>query len=341
MTVKFGWKAGSEQYPPQQLLEYAVAAEEAGFESIDVSDHFHPWSEQGQACFVWTWLGAAAVRTQKIMLGTGVTCPILRYHPAIIAQAAATLAAFAPGRSFLGLGNWGSPQRVFSYRTVAKLPNSSGAAARSGSIDSRTMERRSSFIQWNLLQDTQSEALYASGDFPTDRYLSVVAKSARFAGQYGDGLITVGGESSETYNEILKNFAAGATEVGKGPDQMPRMIEIAVDFNDNEQQAIEARKTYWAGTFVPALFTERIYRPTLSQQNGNAVGADTIRETVCISNDPEAHIKIARRYIDLGFDHLVFHSAGPDQRAFLEAYGRHVLPRLRGAQRLKIAVCEN
>lgn len=112
---------------------------------------------------------------------------------------------------------------------------------------------------------------------------------------------------------------------------MPRMIEIAVDFNDNEQQAIEARKTYWAGTFVPALFTERIYTPTLSQQNGNAVGADTIRETVCISNDPAAHIKIARRYIDLGFDHLVFHSAGPDQRAFLEAYERHVLPRLRGS----------
>ena len=111
--------------------------------------------------------------------------------------------------------------------------------------------------------------------------------------------------------------------------------------NDNEQQAIEARKTYWAGTFVPALFTERIYTSTLSQQNGNAVGADTIRETVCISNDSEAHIKIARRYIDLGFDHLVFHSAGPDQRAFLEAYGRHVLPRLRGAQRLKIAVCKN
>jgi hypothetical protein len=182
MTVKFGWKAGSEQYPPQQLLEYAVAAEEAGFESIDVSDHFHPWSEQGQACFVWTWLGAAAVRTQKIMLGTGVTCPILRYHPAIIAQAAATLAAFAPGRSFLGLGNWGSPQRVFSYRTVAKLPNSSGAAARSGSIDSRTMERRSSFIQWNLLQDTQSEALYASGDFPTDRYLSAGCQKRAICG---------------------------------------------------------------------------------------------------------------------------------------------------------------
>ena len=110
---------------------------------------------------------------------------------------------------------------------------------------------------------------------------------------------------------------------------MPRVIEIAVDFNDNEEQAIEARKTYWAGTFVSALFTERIYTPTLSEHNGKAVGADTIRETVCNSADPETHIKNARRYIECGFDHLIFHSAGPDQRPFLEACGRHILPRLR------------
>ena len=105
--------------------------------------------------------------------------------------------------------------------------------------------------------------------------------------------------------------------------------EFHPDFNDNEEQAIEARKSYWAGTFVPALFTERIYTPALSEQNGKAVGADTIRETVCISADPETHIKKAHGYIECGFDHLIFHSAGPDQRPFLEAYGRHVLPRLR------------
>jgi coenzyme F420-dependent glucose-6-phosphate dehydrogenase len=80
-TLKLGWKAGTEQYPPRELLEYAVMAEEAGFDSIDVSDHFHPWSEGGQACFVWTWLGAAAAKTKKIILGTGVTCPIFKVSP--------------------------------------------------------------------------------------------------------------------------------------------------------------------------------------------------------------------------------------------------------------------
>src|SRR3954471_8016144 len=102
--VVLGWKAGTEQYPPAALLEYAVAAEQAGFDTLDASDHFHPWSEDGQASFVWTWLGAAAARTRTISLGPGVTCPILRYHPTIIAQSAATLSALAPGRTYLGVG---------------------------------------------------------------------------------------------------------------------------------------------------------------------------------------------------------------------------------------------
>src|SRR2546429_2634770 len=102
--VQLGWKAGPEQYGPVELLEYAVAADKAGFDLLDVSDHFHPWSEAGQCPFTWTWLGAAAVQTSKIRVGTGVTCPIERYHPAIIAQAAATVSRFAPRRIYLGVG---------------------------------------------------------------------------------------------------------------------------------------------------------------------------------------------------------------------------------------------
>ncbi|HEX6480329.1 MAG TPA: LLM class flavin-dependent oxidoreductase, partial [Ktedonobacteraceae bacterium] len=102
--VQFGWKAGTEQFPPTELLEYAIAAEQAGFDLIDVSDHFHPWSEEGQSAFTWTWLGAVAARTSRIHFGPGLTCPILRYHPSVIAQAAATVSAMAPGRFYLGVG---------------------------------------------------------------------------------------------------------------------------------------------------------------------------------------------------------------------------------------------
>src|SRR5260370_10188209 len=101
---KIGWKAGTEQFPPQDLLECAIAAEQSGFESIDVSDHFHPWSEAGQCGFTWTWLGAVAARTRTIRMGTGVTAPILRYHPSVIAQAAATVAVLAPGPAYLADG---------------------------------------------------------------------------------------------------------------------------------------------------------------------------------------------------------------------------------------------
>ena len=106
-------------------------------------------------------------------------------------------------------------------------------------------------------------------------------------------------------------------------------------YTDDEAKAIEYRKNYWAGTFVPALFTERIYTPKMSEENGKAVGSDVIKEAVCISADPEDHLELAQRYIDMGFDHLIFHSAGPDQRAFLEGYGRDVLPRLREARKSK------
>jgi coenzyme F420-dependent glucose-6-phosphate dehydrogenase len=116
---------------------------------------------------------------------------------------------------------------------------------------------------------------------------------------------------------------------------MPRMVELAVAYTDDEASAIEYRKKYRAGTFVPALFTERIYTPKMAEENGKAVGAEVIKEAVCISADPEDHIKLAQHYVDMGFDHLIFHSAGPDQRGFPEAYGHEVLPRLREARKSK------
>src|SRR5579863_10073020 len=103
-NILLGWKAGPEQYPPMELLDYAVAAEQAGFDCLDTSDHFNPWDPAGQACFTWTWLGAVAVKTSKMMIGTGVTCSILRYHPAIVAQAAATLGVMAPNRTYVCVG---------------------------------------------------------------------------------------------------------------------------------------------------------------------------------------------------------------------------------------------
>jgi coenzyme F420-dependent glucose-6-phosphate dehydrogenase len=327
--LHLGWKAGTEQFPPDELLEYAVAAEEAGFDSISVSDHFHPWAEQGQACFVWTWLGALATKTKKIKFGTGVTCPILRYHPAVIAQAAATVAWLAPKRFFLGVG---TGEALNEYSATAQWPDYKIRQTQLAEAIEliRALWTGEKITHRGVHYQTRQAKLYTRPKDPVPIYISsMVPNSARFAGKYGDGLITVGGEEPDTYEEMFANFKAGAKGSGKKPAQMPRMVELGVEYTDNEKRAIECRKAYWAGTFVPALFTQRIYTPEMSEQNGRVVGSDAIKEGVCISAEPDDHIKLAQKYIDMGFDHLIFHAAGPDQRAFIEAYGRYVLPKLR------------
>jgi coenzyme F420-dependent glucose-6-phosphate dehydrogenase len=327
--LQLGWKAGTEQYGPSELLDYALAAEEAGFDSVAASDHFHPWSEKGQASFVWTWLGAVAARTKSIVLGTSVTCPILRYHPSIIAQAAATVACMAPKRFFLGVG---TGEALNEYAAVGQYPGYN--IRREQLLEAieliRALFSGERVTHRGIWYETRKAKLYTRPSAPVPIYISsLVPNSATFVGKYGDGLITVGGEEPESYKEMFRNFAAGAKESRKDGKRMPKVIEIAVDFTGDEEKAIELRKQYWAGAMVPAMFTEKLYTPEMSEQNGKVVGSDTIRQSTCISDDPDVHVKHAQRYIDLGFDHLVFHSAGPDQRAFIEAYGRHVLPRLR------------
>ena len=333
--VEFGWKAGTEQYSPGELLEFAIAAEEAGFDSIAASDHFHPWAEKGQAAFVWSWLGAVAAKTSKIKLGTSVTCPILRYHPAVIAQAVATLACLAPNRVFLGVG---TGEALNEYSAIGAWP--------AYNIRRRQLAEAIDLIRklWTGEKTshrgehyrTRQAKLYTLPKQPVPLYISsMVAASAYFAGKHGDGLITVGGEEPETYTKMFENFSAGAADAGREDSNSPRLIELAADFTTDCERAIECRKAYWAGTYVPALFTERIYTPEMSEKNGSIVGSDAVRQAVCISADPDDHIALAKKYIDLGFNHLIFHSAGPDQRAFIEAYGRDVLPRLRQKLRKK------
>ncbi len=329
--LQLGWKAGTEQYPPAELLEYAVAAEQAGFDSLDASDHFHPWSEQGQASFVWSWLGAVAARTSRLVLGTGLTCPLLRYHPAVVAQAAATMAVLAPERFYLGVG---TGEALNEYSATGSWP---GYRTRQAQMIEaiqliRALWSGEEVTHRGRFYQTRRAKLYTRPSKPIPIFISsLVPGSARAAGFHGDGLLTVGGRALDLYAKIIENFEAGAREAGKDPATMPRMIELGVAYTDDEEKAVECRKTYWAGAAVPAMYTERIYTPAMSEANGKTVGADTIKQSACISADPAEHVEMAQRYIHLGFDHVIFHCGGPDQKAFLEGYGRDVLPRLRAA----------
>lgn len=328
--LKIGYKAGPEQFPPLQMLEQVIAAEKNGFESIDVSDHFHPWSEEGQACFTWSWLGAAAVRTDIIELGTGVTCPILRYNPAVVAQAAATISSLAGGRTYLGVG---TGEALNEYSVTYKWP--------------AFRERQEMMIEaiqlirslWTgekvdfegCYYRTRQAKLYTLPKNEIPIYISsLVPDSAYLAGYYGDGLITVGGSlEMPEYKQMLSEVRRGAEDAGKDFEKMPKAVELFVDYTGDIEKSAESFKKYWAGALVPALFLNKIYTPAMSAQNGKVVGKDAIQKAVCISDDPETHIEYAKQYIDAGFTHLYFHSAAEDQITFLEKYGKDVLPVLK------------
>ncbi len=299
--LQLGWKAASEQFPPTELTNYAIDAEKAGFDLIDVSDHFHPWSEAGQSSFIWTWLGAVAVQTNRIHMGPGVTCPILRYHPEALNEYAAT-------------GMWPS-YKERQERLVEAIELI------------RALWRGEEVTFEGKYYQTRKAKLFTPPASKIPLYISTVApSSAAFAGKYGDGLFTLGGKQPDLYRQLLKNFEDGAREAGKDPSQMPRLIELMVEYTRDTEAAIEARRKYWAGGFV---YNQKIYTPKMSQENGEVVGPDTIKKSACISANPEDHVKFIQQYIDLGFNYLIFHSAGPNHRAFIEGYGRDILPRLR------------
>src|SRR5579883_1288393 len=202
--IQLGWKAGPEQYGPNELLDYAIVAEQAGFDCLEASDHFHPWSEAGQASFIWTWLGAVAARTQRIHLGTGVTCPILRYNPAIIAQASATLAVMAPGRTFLCVG---TGEALNEYAATGVWPGYEDRQNRlAEAIDLIRVLWSGEKVSFDgVFYETRKAKLYTLPAEPIPLYISsLVPGSAGFAGRYGDGLITVSGKSPDLYTQMLK-----------------------------------------------------------------------------------------------------------------------------------------
>jgi coenzyme F420-dependent glucose-6-phosphate dehydrogenase len=327
--LQLGYKAGPEQFPPTELLENAIEAEKTGFDTIDVSDHFSPWSEKGQAAFTWTWLGALATHTSRIHMGTGVTCPILRYHPSIIAQAAATLSCFAPGRTYLAVG---TGEALNEYASTGMWPEYEEREERLlEAIDLiRQLWSGKEVTFKGKYYQTKKARLFTPPAAPIPLYYSaLVPRSAAMAGKYGDGFITVGGKQPDLYKQILKSFEDGARQAGKNPANMPKLIELNVEYTNDLETAIEYQQKYWAGSYIPALFDQKIYTPALSEQNGQVVGPDTIKKSGCVSANADDHIKFATQHIDLGFNQIFFHSAHPDQRTFLTRYAHDVLPSLR------------
>jgi len=328
--VRFGYKLSGEQFGPTELVELAVAAEEHGFDTAAVSDHFQPWRHSGgHSPFSFAVLGAAGQRTRRIVLGTSVVTPTLRYHPAIVAQAMATVGTLYPGRVWLGVG---TGEALNEMALAARWPDSKERYARLKEaielIQRLWLEERVTFD--GIFYRTHNATIYDRPATPMPLYVAASGPSAaRLAGRVADGLICTSGKEMTLYTEtILPAVRDAAQGAGRDPQMLDLTIEMKVSFDSDEQRAFEDTRNWAALALTPEEETG-IDDPLEMERRADALPAARAASRWIVSSDPDEHVEKVRPYLELGFTHLIFHAPGTDQLRFLEQYSREVLPRLR------------
>jgi coenzyme F420-dependent glucose-6-phosphate dehydrogenase len=329
MSVRIGYKASAEQFGPAELLRYAAQAEQAGFEIVAVSDHFQPWRHNGgHSPAALPWLGAAAERTRSATLGTSVLTPTLRYEPAVIAQAFATLACLAPGRVFLGVGTGEAMNET--PVTGGEFPGRKERRMRLAEsiklIRQLWTEERVDFDgeYYKAVRAT----VYDRPEEPPPIYVAASGPlAAKLAGRAGDGFICTSGKDPALYEELLANVAAGAEQAGRDPAGVRRMIEVKVSY-DRDRERSFSNTHWWAALALTPEQKEGVEDPVemerLAEEN-----LDRAHTRFICSDDPDEVVEAIGRYTALGFDELVVHGPGNDQARFIEQFATDVLPRLR------------
>jgi coenzyme F420-dependent glucose-6-phosphate dehydrogenase len=329
--LKLGYKASAEQFGPTNLLDFSCTAEELGFDSVFISDHFQPWRHTGgHAPASIPWLGALGARTKRIMMGTSVMTPTFRYHPSIVAQSFATLASMFSDRVILGLGSGESLNDVPAIGF--KWPGFKERTARL--LESITLMRRL-WAEERVTFDgqyykTEKATLYDRPDRPLPVYLAAAGPTvAKAAGEIAEGFICTSGKAPELYTAtLLPNVAAGLAKAGRPDGSIDRMIEMKVSFDTDRQRALEATK-HWAALALSPEEKTSVEDPIEMERLADALPVERTAKRWIVSTDPDEHVAKIKSYIDLGFRHLVFHAPGPDQKRFLRLYSDHILPRLR------------
>ncbi len=329
--LKLGYKASAEQFAPRQLLDFSVLAEELGFESVFISDHFQPWKHvDGHAPFSLTWLGALGARTSKVVMGTSVLTPTFRYHPSIVAQAFGTMGSMFPGRVILGIGTGESLNEVPSTGQPWPEFKERFARLRESVQLIRTLwsQERVSFS--GQYYKTESATIYDRPDELIPIYVAAAgALVAKYAGRSGDGFICTSGKKRELYTEtLLPNVAAGIAAGTDAQKPYDYMIEVKVSFDSDKERALQDTR-HWAALALTPEEKMTVEDPVEMQKLADALPLERAASRWIVSNDPDEHVEKVGYYVGLGFRHLVFHAPGPDQARFLKLYSEHVMPRLR------------
>ena len=329
--LKIGYKASSEQFGPTELLGYGVLAEQLGFDSVWISDHFQPWRHTGgHSPFSLAWLGALGAKTSRVVLGTSVLTPTFRYHPSIVAQAFATLGELFPQRIILGIGTGESLNEVPSSGLHWPEQRERTARFREAIRLIRTLwsEDRVSFE--GQYYRTEKATIYDRPAIPVPIFIAGAGPFiAKLAGSEGDGFICTSGKKPELYTEtLLPNVAAGLDSSPPKPAPFERMIEMKVSFDTDRARAMSDTK-YWGALALSPDEKMNVEDALEMEKLADALPVERAASRWIATNDPEEMVARIRSYIDMGFDHLVFHAPGPDQARFLKLFSEQVSPRLR------------
>lgn len=329
--MRFGYKASAEQFAPNTLLKFAIEAEEAGFESVFISDHFQPWKHtDGHAPFAPSWMAAALARTEKLVVGTSVLTPTFRLHPSVVAHAFGTLGAMFPERVILGVGTGESLNEVPSTGMVwPELKERSARLREAVTLIRRLWSEERVTFDGEFYQ-TQNATIYDKPDRMVPIYLAAGGPlNAKYAGRAGDGFICTSGKGAELYvDQLLPNVAIGRAESGREGTPFERMIEVKVSFDTDPVAALENTRG-WAALSLSAEEKHSVEDPAEMERLAAALPIERIAKRWIVSSDPDEHVAAIKTYIDYGFDHLVFHAPGEDQSRFIALYAREILPRLR------------
>jgi coenzyme F420-dependent glucose-6-phosphate dehydrogenase len=329
VPLRLGYKASAEQFAARPLLDYSLRAEQLGFDSVAISDHFQPWRHtNGHAPFAMTWLGAFGERSQRVAIGTSVLTPTFRYSPAVVAQAFATLGTLFPGRVFLGVG-------------TGEAMNESGPL---GLEWPKFTERLARLVEAvRLIRNLWAgERVTFEGEYyrtvratvyerPQEKIPILIAasspKTARVAGELADGFICTSGKDPDLYGKLLGAVAEGARGAGRDPGEIEKMIEVKVSYDTDAAYAREACR-WWAALALSAEEKSGVDDPIELERLADA-NADRAATRFIVSSDPSEVAQGIETYVRLGFDHLVFHAPGNDQERFLTQFSRDVLPLVR------------
>lgn len=317
--VEIGYALSSEEHAPNNLVQYAQRAEEVGFTFALISDHYHPWIDrQGNSPFVWSVIGGIAQITKHLCLGTGVTCPTIRIHPAIIAQAAATAASMMPGRFFLGVGTGENlNEHILGDRwppTEIRLEMLEEAVE-----IIRLLWQGGTQSYWGHYYTVENARIYTLPDkLPRIMVAASGLKAAERAGEIGDGFISTAPDP-----ELLKKFESGAGR------SKPSYGQLAVCWGSDEIEARRIAYEWWPNTAVKGELTVELPTPAHFEQAADMITEEDVAEKVVCGPDPERHLAEINKFVDAGYNHVYIHQIGPDQEGFFQFYRQEILPKFR------------